>query len=277
MKEKTFFYKIKKQKLMMLGFSFILFMFLVALFAPYIATHDPNAYNLENRYLPPSGEHLFGTDENGGDVFSKVVYGARVSISVSLIVVLLSALIGLILGSLAGFWGGLWDRTIMRLVDVIYAFPGFLLALALVAMLGPAIKNVILALCLTSWVGFARLVRGEVLYLKEREYVQGAVAVGASSFRVLFMHIWPNIFALLIVQCTLATAGVVIAEAGLSFLGLGAPVTTPTWGALLNSGRKILLEAPHVSVFPGLAIIILVLGFNFIGDGLRNYLDPKYK
>ena len=224
---------------------------------------------------PPSAEHPFGLDENGSDVMAKVVYGARVSLGVALAVVMISTILGVLIGSLAGYWGGAIDGFIMRFIDMIYAFPNFLLALALVAVLGPSIENVIIALCATGWAGYARLVRGEVLHLREREYVVAAKTLGASPARILSLHIWPNLVGPLVVNATFSMAGTIITESGLSFLGLGAPPTTPTWGALLNSGRKILIEAPHVSLFPGLAILILILGFNLFGDGLRDYLDPK--
>ena len=163
----------------------------------------------------------------------------------------------------------------MRITDMFYAFPGFLIALSLVAVLGPSVFNLILAMCVTSWTGFARLVRGEVLHLKEREHVQSARAVGAGTFRIVILHIWPNLISLVVIQSTFAMAGTIISESGLSFLGLGVPSHTPTWGALLNSGRRVMTEAPHISLAPGLAIVFLVLGFNLLGDGLRDYLDPR--
>lgn len=264
-----------KKILMVVGGSMILLIVLVAIFAPYIATQDPNAMSLQHRYQGPSGEHLFGLDENGSDVFAKVIHGSRVSLLVSITVVTMSLIVGLILGSIAGYFGRWIDGIIMRIIDMIYAFPNFLLALGLIAVLGPSIRNVILAMCLTSWTNIARLVRGEVLHLKEREYVISSQALGGSSIRQVILHIWPNLVGVLSVNATFMMAGTIIAESGLSFLGLGAPPTTPTWGALLSSGRHILAEAPHVSLFPGLAIIFLVLGFNLFGDGLRDYLDPK--
>ncbi len=267
--------KVVTKRLMITGASLVLVVILVAIFAPLIAPQDPNAMSLPDRYQGPSFSHPFGLDENGSDVLAKVVYGARVSLIVSLSVVSLSIIIGLLLGSLAGYFGKLWDGLIMRVIDMIQAFPNFLLALALVAVMGPSVRNVIIAMCLTSWSGFARLVRGEVLYLKEKEYVTSALAVGSTHWRTIILHIWPNLIGAIVVNASFAMAGTIIAESGLSFLGLGAPPTTPTWGALLNSGRKILSEAPHVSIFPGLAIFILILGFNLFGDGLRDYLDPK--
>jgi peptide/nickel transport system permease protein len=194
---------------------------------------------------------------------------------VSFTVVLLSALIGVLIGSLAGYTGGWVDLAMMRVLDMFYAFPGFLLALTFVALLGPSLENLIFAMCLTGWTGYARLTRGEVLHLKTRDYVIGAVALGASHSRVLFRHILPNLLGLLVVQMTFGMAGTIITESGLSFLGLGAPGNTPTWGALLNSGRRFLTEAPHISIFPGLAIVMLVLGFNLVGDSLRDHFNPR--
>ncbi|HRK06204.1 MAG TPA: ABC transporter permease [Pseudobdellovibrionaceae bacterium] len=258
-----------------IGIILILITSFLAVFAPQIAQHDPTAMDLSKRHESPTSENWMGRDQNGADVFAQVAYGARVSLRVAFTVVLLSAAIGLIIGSLAGYVGGWADNLIMRFLDMFYAFPGFLLALSLVAVLGPSIGNLIFAMCITGWTGFARLVRGEVLHLKNREYVTGATAAGAGPMRILTRHIWPNLFGILVVQMTFGMSGTIITESGLSFLGLGAPPTVPTWGQLLNSGRRILVEAPHVSLFPGLAILILVLGFNLVGDGLRDWLNPR--
>lgn len=248
---------------------------LMALAAPWLAPYDPQSMTLSEHLQGPSAKHWMGQDENGTDVLSKVMFGARVSLGVAWSVVLVSVFIGLIIGSVAGYRGGWTDHAIMRVVDVFYAFPGFLIALAFVAMLGPSLFNLIFALSFTSWTGFARLVRGEVLHLREREHVQAARAVGAGSLRIVVTHIWPNLLSLLIVQATFAMAGTIIAESGLSFLGLGAPPTVPTWGALLSAGRRFLSEAPHLSFAPAVSILVLVLGFNLVGDGLRDVLDPR--
>lgn len=257
------------------GALIVLLVTLTAIFAPLLARQDPLAMSLPNRLESPSLEHWLGRDENGGDVFAKLVFGSRVSLGVAWSVVLISASIGLIVGSAAGYRGGWADQLIMRITDMFYAFPGFLIALSLVAVLGPSVFNLILAMCVTSWTGFARLVRGEVLHLKEREHVQSARAVGAGTFRIVILHIWPNLISLVVIQSTFAMAGTIISESGLSFLGLGVPGHTPTWGSLLNSGRRVMTEAPHISLAPGLAIVFLVLGFNLLGDGLRDYLDPR--
>lgn len=257
------------------GLTIIFLVALVALLAPWIAREDPRAMSLPNRLEAPSASHWLGRDENGADVFAKLVFGARVSLGVAWSVVTLSVLMGLLIGSVAGYLGGWVDQVIMRITDMFYAFPGFLIALSLVAVLGPSVYNLILAMCVTSWTGFARLIRGEVLHLKEREHVQSARAVGATSLRIIVLHIWPNLISLVVVQATFSMAGTIIAESGLSFLGLGVPSGTPTWGALLNSGRRVMTEAPHIALAPGLAIVFLVAGFNLLGEGLRDLLDPR--
>lgn len=256
--------------------SLIVFLFLsLAIYGIFLSGGDPNQMNLEQRFEAPSFSHPFGLDENGSDVFLKIALGAKVSLTVAFFVVGLSIFIGLILGSLAGGLGGKADSLIMRLIDTIHAFPNILLSLALISALGPSLFNLILVMTLSGWAGFARLIRGEVLYLKHKDYVQSNRALGGGPVRTMVLHIWPNLFGVLSVQATFAMAGTIVAEAGLSFLGLGVPATTPTWGALLNSGRQILTEAPHVSLAAGGAIFLLVLAFNLLGDGLRDLMDPK--
>jgi peptide/nickel transport system permease protein len=257
------------------GAVIIVLVALIAVLAPWIAFEDPGAMSLPNRLEAPSAAHWLGRDENGSDVFAKLVFGARVSLGVAWSVVTISVIMGLVVGSLAGYLGGWVDQLLMRITDMFYAFPGFLIALSLVAVLGPSVYNLVLAMCVTSWTGFARLIRGEVLHLKEREHVQSARAVGAPSLRIVVKHIWPNLISLVVVQATFSMAGTIIAESGLSFLGLGVPSSTPTWGALLNSGRRVMMEAPHIALAPGLAIVFLVTGFNLLGDGLRDVLDPR--
>lgn len=258
-----------------IGVAIVVAITLIAIFAPFVASNDPQTMSLPDRLESPSAQHWLGRDENGSDVFAKLVYGSRVSLGVAWSVVLISASIGLLVGSAAGYRGGWADQILMRITDMFYAFPGFLIALALVAVLGPSVFNLILAMCITSWTGFARLVRGEVLHLKERDHVQSAKAMGAGPLRIIIRHIWPNLISLVVIQCTFSMAGTIISESGLSFLGLGVPGHTPTWGSLLNSGRRVMTEAPHISLAPGLAIVVLVLGFNLLGDGLRDYLDPR--
>ncbi len=263
--------------LLRVGAFFILLTILMAAFAPLLTSHSPLTGNLSERIQGPSAQHILGTDHNGVDVWAQVAYGARLSLGVALSVVFVSTLLGLVLGSLAGFRGGVWDTVIMRLTDVVYSFPGILLVIALVGILQQnSVFNMVLALCLTSWASFARLVRGEVLHLKEKDYVTGAQAVGATRLRVLVRHIWPGVAGPLVVQATFAMAGTIIVESSLSFLGLGPPPNeVSSWGSLLRAGKNYLAEAPHICIAPGVAILILVLGFNLFGDGLRDYLDPK--
>ena len=231
--------------------------------------------NLPQRLSSPSLTHLMGQDDNGADVMEKIIYGSKVSISVGFSVITISLIVGLVIGSLAGYGGKFWDIAIMRFIDILNAFPGFLLALCVMSVMGPSVWNLIFSLCITGWTGYARLVRGEVLHLKEKEYVMATKSYGAGPLRQVMAHIWPNLIGVLVVQSTFTLAGTIIAESGLSFLGLGAPPETPTWGSLLYSGRKYLSEAPHLSIIPSLCILTLVLGFNLIGDALRDHFDPK--
>ena len=249
-----------------------------AIFAPFIATHDATAQDLAIRYATPSGEHWFGTDGLGRDVFSRVVYGARISLQVGIIVVLVSGLIGTVIGAIAGFYGGIVDKLLSGYVfNVFLAFPGLLLAIALVAFLGAGQGKLITALCVIGWVGYARVMRGQVLKVREYDYVQAARALGAGNMRLLFTHILPNSIQPLIVQASLGMAGAVLSEASLSFLGLGIPPPSPSWGTMIEEARQFFSSSPHILFFPGMAIALTVLAFNFIGDGLREYLDPKQR
>lgn len=248
---------------------------LLGILAPWIAPYDPLRISLPDEMCQPSAEHLLGCDSNGADVLSILLYGARVSLEVGLIVTVISVLVGLLVGSVAGYFGGWRDSFLMRLLDVIFAFPGTILAIALAAALGPSKGNLILALSLTGWAGYARLVRGEVQSIRHLEYVEAARALGMGSPRIFVFHLWPNIVSPLLVTATFGVAGTILAEASLSFLGIGVPPGTPSWGQLLSFGRDILLEAPHVATFPGLAIVVTVLGFHLLGEGLRKKLDPK--
>ena len=248
---------------------------LAALLAPWISPFDPSWQELPARLAGPTLQHPFGLDELGRDIFSRILAGARISILVGLAVVSVSSATGLLLGGVAGYFRGWTDDVISRIIDVLLAFPGILLAIALVAVLGPSLVNVVLALTLIGWVGYARLVRGQVLRVRELEYVQAARALGASTPRILALHVLPGTLPAVIVQATLGMAGAIVAEASLSFLGLGVQPPTPSWGTMLSGGRAHLLDAPHLTIFPGLAIATLVLGFNFLGDGLRDRLDPR--
>ena len=247
-----------------------------AVFAPWIAPKDPAAIDLPSRLQGPSAAHWFGTDELGRDILSRVVYGARISMLVGSSVVAGSLVLGLIFGCVAGYYGGYTDRFFNVIVmNAFLSFPGILLAIAFVAFLGPGIINLILALCIGGWVGYARLVRGQVLAVKEKEFVEAARALGASDWRIITRHILPNIIQPVIVQAAIGMAGAVLAEATLSFLGLGVPPPTASWGSMLNDGRSHLFDAPHLVLFPAAAVMLAVLSFNFIGDALRDYMDPR--
>jgi peptide/nickel transport system permease protein len=248
---------------------------LAAILGPVLTPYDPAAQQLAHRLDAPSLGHPCGLDELGRDILARLLSGARISLLIGLSVVSVSSVIGMLLGSMAGYFGGRVDDVISRVVDVLMAFPGILLAIALVAVLGPSLTNVILALSVIGWVGYARLVRGQALRTREMDFVQAARALGASSMRVVLWHVLPAAFPAVLVQATLGMAGAILAEASLSFLGLGVQPPTPSWGTMLDAGRSHLFDAPHLTIFPGLAIALLVLGFNFLGDGLRDRVDPK--
>ncbi len=243
--------------------------------APWLAPYDPETISLSEQLNPPSWEHPFGQDQNGSDIFSRLLYGGRISMYVGFWVIGISGSIGIVIGLISGYYGGWLDTLLMRLVDILLAFPGLLLAIALVAVLGPHLNNVIIALTIQGWVSYARLVRGQVLSVREQEYVLAARTSGISDKRVMFRHILPNIIQPVIVQATFNLAGTIIAESSLSFLGLGVPPGTPSWGVMLSEGKDVLFEAPFVSIFPGVAIMLMVLLCNILGDALRDYFDPK--
>src|SRR5512146_2372392 len=258
------------------GVVLVIVFTVLAIFAPWIAPQDPAHIDLPSRLAGPSAAHWFGTDELGRDILSRIIYGARISLLVGASVVTFSLLIGLIVGSIAGYYGGRVDRFVNVIVmNAFLSFPGILLAIAFVAFLGPGIFNLILALSIGGWVGYARLVRGQVLAAREREYVEAARALGASDWRILTRHILPNIIQPVIVQAAIGMAGAVLAEATMSFLGLGVPPPAASWGSMLNDGRSHLFDAPHLVIFPAITVMLAVLSFNFIGDALRDYLDPR--
>jgi len=259
------------------GLLLTVFLLLVALAAPLLSPYDPDVQETSRRLEPPSHEHLLGLDDLGRDVLSRIIFGARVSLRVGFSVVFIASIIGISLGAIAGYYGGIVDTLVMRLTDILLAFPGILLAIALVAVLGPSLNNVILALATIGWVGYARLVRGQVLKVREMEYVTAARALGAKSPRVILLHVLPNVINPVIVMATLGLAGAILAEAALSFLGLGVQPPTPSWGAMLTSGRRYLGLANHLAIYPGIAIMLAVMGLNFLGDGLIDALDPKYR
>jgi peptide/nickel transport system permease protein len=259
-----------------IGVVLILIFLTFALFAPWIAPQDPAAINLPDRLNPPSRDHWCGTDELGRDILSRLIYGARISMLVGASVVATSLALGLIIGSIAGYYGGGIDRFFNVVVmNAFLSFPGILLAIAFVAFRGPGIFNLVLALSLGGWVGYARLVRGQVLAAREREFVEAARALGASDLHIVVRHILPNIIQPVVVQSAIGMAGAILAEATMSFLGLGVPPPTASWGTMLNDGRAHLFDAPHLVLFPALAVMLAVLSFNFIGDALRDYLDPR--
>lgn len=257
------------------GVVLVIVFTIFAIFAPWIAPQDPGHIDLPSRLQPPSAAHWFGTDELGRDILSRTIYGARISMLVGSSVVAGSLFLGLIFGSIAGYYGGYTDRFFNVIVmNAFLSFPGILIAIAFVAFLGPGIFNLIIALCIGGWVGYARLVRAQVLAVKEREFVEAARALGATDWRILTRHILPNIIQPVIVQAAIGMAGAVLAEATMSFLGLGVPPPTASWGSMLNDGRAHLFGAPHLVLFPAAAVMLAVLSFNFIGDALRDFMDP---
>lgn len=266
---------VRRNPLAAIGVVLVVLFLIFAFFAPWIAPSDPASINLAVRLAHPSFLHWCGTDELGRDILSRLVYGARISMLVGGCVVLVSLGLGLMVGSVAGYYGGVIDRFVNIIaMNAFMSFPGILLAIAFVAFRGPGILNLVLALSLGGWVGYARLVRAQVLAAKEREFVEAARALGASDFRVIVRHILPNIIQPVIVQAAIGMASAILAEATMSFLGLGVPPPTASWGAMLNDGRSHLIDAPHLVIFPALAVMLAVLSFNFIGDALRDFLDP---
>jgi peptide/nickel transport system permease protein len=266
----------RKNWLAATGLLLVAFFVLLALFAPWLAPHDPAVIDLPARLQSPDVHHWLGTDELGRDILSRVIYGARISMLVGGSVVAGSLLLGLIFGSIAGYYGGIIDRIFnVVIMNAFLSFPGILLAIAFVAFLGPGIFNLILALCIGGWVGYARLVRAQVLAVKEKEFVEAARALGAGDWRILTRHILPNIIQPVIVQAAIGMAGAVLAEATMSFLGLGVAPPTASWGSMLNDARAHLFDAPHMVLFPAATVMLAVLSFNFIGDALRDYMDPR--
>jgi peptide/nickel transport system permease protein len=272
----TFVTRVARQPLAAAGLFLLTGFILCAIFAPLLAPQDPARLDLGGRLLAPGHHHWFGTDALGRDILSRTLYGARISLIVAVSVVSLSLGVGLVLGLTAGFYGG-WTDTVINVyvTNAFLALPGILLAIAFVAFLGPGLFNLILALSISGWVGYARLVRAQVMAVKEREFVGAARALGASDLRVLCRHILPNIVQPLIVQAAIGMAGAVLAEATLSFLGLGVPPPAASWGSMLNDARSHLFDSPHLVFFPAMAVMLAVLSFNFIGDALRDFLDPR--
>jgi peptide/nickel transport system permease protein len=258
------------------GFATAVMLLLVALFAPWIAPADPAAQNLPNRLKSPSRAHWMGTDELGRDTLSRTLYGARISLFVAISVVLGCGLTGLAIGLLAGFLGGWFDRFVnLFLINAFLSFPGILLAIAFAAFFGPGIGKVILALIITGWAGYARLARAQVLKVKELEFILAVRSLGASNQRIMLRHLLPNILQPVLIQATIGMAGAILAESTLSFLGLGVLAPAPSWGSMLNDARSHLFDAPHLVIFPALAVMTAVLAFNLLGDAWRDWLDPR--
>ncbi len=267
----------KKSKVSLVGAGIVIFFILLAVIGPFIAPQGINEQDLTKRLLAPSADHWFGTDDFGRDIFSRIIHGARISLWVGFFSVILSVIIGSLLGIIAGYYGKWIDTIISRIFDIMLAFPSMLLAIAVVSVLGPSLQNALIAIAIINVPNFGRLIRSKVLSVKEEEYIVAAKAIGMRDARILFSHILPNSITPIIVQGTLAIATAIIEAAALGFLGLGAQAPAPEWGKMLADARKFLLNAPWTMIFPGLAIMLTVLGFNLMGDGLRDALDPKMK
>jgi peptide/nickel transport system permease protein len=275
--KKTFWRYFKKNKLAVGGLAVIVITFLIAGFASLMAPHDPGKTEVSLKLQPPSSQHVLGTDQLGRDVFSRMLYGSRISLSVGFVAVAISILIGILVGALAGYYGGWVDSLLMRFVDIMICFPSFFLILTVVALLGPSLLKVMFVIGITSWMGTSRFVRAEFLSLRERDFVQAAQALGVRDLRIIFRHILPNALAPVFVTATLDVATAILVEAGLSFLGFGAQPPAPSWGNILTEGRTYIFDAWWLTIFPGLAILVTVLSFNLLGEGLRDALDPRLR
>lgn len=273
--------RLVRNRLALFGLFLIILVFLIALFADFIAPYDPIKIDSQtmarDSLLGPSSKHLMGTDLLGRDIFSRIVYGARISLEVGLAAVFLMVVIGLVVGAIAGYYGGWLDSLLMRLADVFFAFPYVLGSIALISVLGFGIQNVILAIGILGWPSIARVFRGSVLQVKQNDYIAAARSLGASDLRIILRHILPNAVAPVIVYATMSVGGAIIAEAALSFLGIGVQPPTPSWGYMLSESRNYIFTSPWLMIFPGLAILLTVLGFVLLGDGLRDALDPRLK
>ncbi len=272
-----FWYRFLRNKMAVAGSVVVIFLFVISMLAPWIAPHDPSTINLKKVLSAPSGMHIFGTDQLGRDIFSRMIWGSRISLKVGFVATGLSILIGAILGALAGYYGRWVDAIIMRFVDIMLCFPSFFLILAVIAILEPSIWNIMIVIGLTSWMGITRLVRADFISLKERDFVQAAKVVGVSDFRIIFSHILPNAMASVLVAATLGVAGAILTESALSFLGIGVQPPTPSWGNILTAGKDNIDIAWWLSLYPGLAILITVLGYNLLGEGIRDSLDPRLR
>jgi peptide/nickel transport system permease protein len=269
--------RLQRNRAALAGLVVVSVLIFTAIFAPFLAPYNPYIVSLGDRLQPPGGAHLLGTDELGRDVLSRLIYGARVALWVGIVTVVLAGFIGISGGLVAGYMGGRWDAIIMRLVDIFLAFPVIILAIAIVAVRGPGLTNVLVALALVYWTSYARVSRSTVLLLREEEYTWAARTLGASPSRIMLRHLLPNAIAPLVVLASLGMGNAILAEAALSFLGLGIQPPEASWGSMLNSGVQFLRDSSYLSTFPGLAIFITVLGFNLLGDGLRDALDPRMR
>ncbi|MDI6755555.1 MAG: ABC transporter permease [Thermodesulfobacteriota bacterium] len=272
-----FWKRFRQNKLALVGAFIVISLFLVALFAPWLSPYDPGQINIKKILHDPSAKHIFGTDQLGRDVFSRMIWGSRISLLVGFVSMGLATLIGIFLGALAGFYGRWIDNLIMRFVDIMLCFPTFFLILAVIALLEPNIWNIMIIIGITGWMGVARLVRAEFLSLKERDFAVAEKALGARDFRIIFRHILPNALAPVLVAATLGVAGAILTESALSFLGIGVQPPTPSWGNILTAGKDNIQIAWWLSLYPGLAILITVLGYNLLGEGIRDAIDPRLK
>jgi peptide/nickel transport system permease protein len=269
--------RFSKNKMALAGSLVVILLFVVSILAPWIAPCDPSQINLQKVLLPPSADHLFGTDQLGRDVLSRMIWGARISLKVGFVATGIAILIGTILGAVSGYYGRWIDTIIMRFVDIMLCFPAFFLILAVVALLEPSIWNIMLIIGLTGWMGITRLVRADFISLKERDFVLAARAIGAGDLRIIFVHVLPNAMASVLVAATLGIAGAILTESALSFLGIGVQPPTPSWGNILTAGKDNIDIAWWLSLYPGMAILITVLGYNLLGEGIRDSLDPRLK
>jgi len=267
--------RFSQNPLAMVGLVILVLLLLVAIFAPLIAPFPMNEQNLARRLQPPSGAHWFGTDELGRDIFSRVVYGSRITLQITCLVVIIAAPVGLLVGTVSGYFGGWTDTILMRITDIFLSFPGLILALAFVAALGPGIRNAVIAIALTIWPPMARLARAETLTVRSSDYIAAIRAQGAPAWRIVVKHVVPMCLSSVIIRVTLNMAGIILTAAALGFLGLGAQPPMPEWGAMLSTGRQYLLGSWFLAAAPGLAILVVSLGFNLVGDGLRDVLDPR--
>jgi ABC-type dipeptide/oligopeptide/nickel transport system permease subunit len=274
---RTLLRNLRRSRTATFGLIYVIALVIVAILAPIISPFDPYAQDLQNRLQPPSFPHILGLDEFGRDVLTRLIHGATVSMQVGLEVVLLSLLIGVVVGAISGYYGGWADMVCMRIADIFLAFPSLVLAIGIMAVLGPSIFNVVLSLVIVSWPYYARVIRSQTITLKKMDFITAAIAMGASKKRILFTHIIPNAIPPVIILATLGMGSAILAEAGLSFLGLGVNPPIPSWGSMVASGRDYILQAPHIVISSGLVITITVLAFNLLGDGLRDALDPRLR